>query len=88
MDGVNEPDENGKISNLLDPDARKTNLWTKVAKLAKPQRRKRHFTLERINKLFIVKRGNLLRDDKTNVSPTEHSWFSTFLGTIITFLPP
>ncbi|MFS7957782.1 hypothetical protein Hanom_Chr07g00670461 [Helianthus anomalus] len=23
MDGVNEPDENGKISNLLDPDAEK-----------------------------------------------------------------
>ncbi|MFS7915798.1 hypothetical protein Hanom_Chr02g00169511 [Helianthus anomalus] len=44
MDGVNEPDVNGKISNLLYPDAEKTNLWTKVAKLAKPHRRKRHFT--------------------------------------------
>ncbi|MFS7959213.1 hypothetical protein Hanom_Chr08g00687951 [Helianthus anomalus] len=46
MDGVNEVDENGKISNLLDPDAEKTNLWTKIAKLAKPQGRKWHFTLK------------------------------------------
>ncbi|MFS7908837.1 hypothetical protein Hanom_Chr01g00087761 [Helianthus anomalus] len=46
MNGVNEPDENVKISNLLDPDAKKTNLWTKVAKLAKPQGRKWHFTNE------------------------------------------
>ncbi|MFS7927205.1 putative ubiquitin-conjugating enzyme E2, ubiquitin-conjugating enzyme/RWD [Helianthus anomalus] len=45
MDGVNGLDENGKISNFLDPDARKTNLWVKVAKLAKPQGRKWHFTL-------------------------------------------
>ncbi|MFS7942105.1 hypothetical protein Hanom_Chr06g00484171 [Helianthus anomalus] len=44
MDGVNEPDKNGKISNLLDPDAKKTNLWTKFAKLAKPHERKWHFT--------------------------------------------
>ncbi|MFS7901243.1 hypothetical protein Hanom_Chr00s183539g01832541 [Helianthus anomalus] len=27
MDGVNEVDENGKISNLLDPDAKKVNLF-------------------------------------------------------------
>ncbi|MFS7904036.1 hypothetical protein Hanom_Chr01g00031151 [Helianthus anomalus] len=46
MNGVNEPDENGKISNLLDPDAEKTNIWTKVAKLTKPQGRKWHFTLD------------------------------------------
>ncbi|MFS7891590.1 hypothetical protein Hanom_Chr00s000326g01637481 [Helianthus anomalus] len=37
MDRVNEPDENGKISNLLNPYAEKTNLWTKVTKW--------HFTL-------------------------------------------
>ncbi|MFS8001654.1 hypothetical protein Hanom_Chr13g01192871 [Helianthus anomalus] len=39
MDGVNEPDENGKISNLLNPDAEKQTLgrsrktsqtWTKM----------------------------------------------------------
>ncbi|MFS7957299.1 hypothetical protein Hanom_Chr07g00664711 [Helianthus anomalus] len=47
MDGANEPDENGKISNLMDPDAETqiTNLWTKVARMAKPQGRKWHFTL-------------------------------------------
>ncbi|MFS8028766.1 hypothetical protein Hanom_Chr16g01514321 [Helianthus anomalus] len=50
MDGVNEQDENGKISNLLDPDAKNTNLWTKVAKLDKPQRRKWHFTLKQKEK--------------------------------------
>ncbi|MFS7962200.1 hypothetical protein Hanom_Chr08g00723871 [Helianthus anomalus] len=44
MDRVKEPAENGKIPNLLDPDAKKTNLWTKVAKLAKPRGRKWHFT--------------------------------------------
>ncbi|MFS7956875.1 hypothetical protein Hanom_Chr07g00659731 [Helianthus anomalus] len=43
MDGVNDLDENGKISNLLDPDVKKTNLWTKVAKLAKPQGTKMAF---------------------------------------------
>ncbi|MFS8031165.1 hypothetical protein Hanom_Chr17g01542531 [Helianthus anomalus] len=37
-------DENSKISNLMDPDAEKTNLWTKVTKLAKPRGRKWHFT--------------------------------------------
>ncbi|KAF5754129.1 hypothetical protein HanXRQr2_Chr17g0787771 [Helianthus annuus] len=42
MDGVNEPNENGKVS----------NLWTKVAKLAKPQGRKWHFTLK--NKLQFL----------------------------------
>ncbi|MFS7890194.1 hypothetical protein Hanom_Chr00s000008g01615871 [Helianthus anomalus] len=50
MDGVNELDENGKISKLLDPDAEKTNLWTKVTKLAKPQEQKWHFTLCKINR--------------------------------------
>ncbi|MFS7890416.1 hypothetical protein Hanom_Chr00s000057g01618761 [Helianthus anomalus] len=44
MDGVNVLDENGKILNLLDSDSEKTSLWTKVAKLAKPQGRKWHFT--------------------------------------------
>ncbi|MFS7934885.1 hypothetical protein Hanom_Chr05g00396871 [Helianthus anomalus] len=44
MDGVNEPDVNGKISNLFGFKYGKTNLWTKVAKLAKPQGRKWHFT--------------------------------------------
>ncbi|MFS8005630.1 hypothetical protein Hanom_Chr13g01239581 [Helianthus anomalus] len=29
MDGVNEPDENGKISNLLDPDAEKQTFGRK-----------------------------------------------------------
>ncbi|KAJ0894342.1 hypothetical protein HanPSC8_Chr09g0388001 [Helianthus annuus] len=32
----------------------KTNLWTKVAKLAKPQGRKWHFTLETINKVLVM----------------------------------
>ncbi|MFS7994849.1 hypothetical protein Hanom_Chr12g01110951 [Helianthus anomalus] len=36
MDGVNEPDKNGKISNLLNPDAEK-QTFTKIAKLAKPK---------------------------------------------------
>ncbi|MFS7910194.1 hypothetical protein Hanom_Chr02g00103381 [Helianthus anomalus] len=37
MDGVNEPDENGKISNLLDLDAekqtfeRKSQIWTNLS---------------------------------------------------------
>ncbi|MFS7984952.1 hypothetical protein Hanom_Chr11g00992701 [Helianthus anomalus] len=44
MDAFNEPYESGKILNLLDTDAEKTNLWTKVAKLTKPQGRKWHFT--------------------------------------------
>ncbi|MFS7974059.1 hypothetical protein Hanom_Chr09g00864001 [Helianthus anomalus] len=30
MDGVNEPDENGKISNLLDPDAEKQTFGRKT----------------------------------------------------------
>ncbi|MFS7937784.1 hypothetical protein Hanom_Chr05g00431761 [Helianthus anomalus] len=46
MDGVNEPDENGKISNFLDTDRKKKNLWAKVAKLAKPQGRRWHCTLK------------------------------------------
>ncbi|MFS7971374.1 hypothetical protein Hanom_Chr09g00831971 [Helianthus anomalus] len=50
MDGVNELDENGKISNLLDPNAEKINLWTKVTKLAKPLGRKWHFTLDKKSK--------------------------------------
>ncbi|MFS7951782.1 hypothetical protein Hanom_Chr07g00599211 [Helianthus anomalus] len=29
MDGVNKPDENGKISNLLDPDAEKQTFGKK-----------------------------------------------------------
>ncbi|MFS8030926.1 hypothetical protein Hanom_Chr17g01539761 [Helianthus anomalus] len=29
MDGVNEPDENGKISNLLDPDEEKQTFGRK-----------------------------------------------------------
>ncbi|MFS7932933.1 hypothetical protein Hanom_Chr04g00373701 [Helianthus anomalus] len=29
MDGVNKPDENGKISNLLDPDAEKQTFGQK-----------------------------------------------------------
>ncbi|MFS7906830.1 hypothetical protein Hanom_Chr01g00063841 [Helianthus anomalus] len=47
MDGVNEPDENGKISNLLDPDVEKqtfgrnsqncTTSGTKIA-LVQPSR--------------------------------------------------
>ncbi|MFS7993891.1 hypothetical protein Hanom_Chr12g01099431 [Helianthus anomalus] len=44
MDGVNKMDENSNISNLLDPDA-KNRPWTKVAKMAKPQGQKWHFTL-------------------------------------------
>ncbi|MFS7933092.1 hypothetical protein Hanom_Chr04g00375701 [Helianthus anomalus] len=44
MDGVNEPNENGKISNLWDPDAEKQTL-RQVANLAKPQGQKWHFTL-------------------------------------------
>ncbi|MFS7940215.1 hypothetical protein Hanom_Chr05g00461711 [Helianthus anomalus] len=36
MDGSNEPDENGKISNLLDPNAKKQTF----GRLAKPQGRK------------------------------------------------
>ncbi|MFS8015837.1 hypothetical protein Hanom_Chr15g01361441 [Helianthus anomalus] len=44
MDGVNESDENGKISNHLDLDVKKTHLWMKVVKVTKPQRRKWHFT--------------------------------------------
>ncbi|MFS7890198.1 hypothetical protein Hanom_Chr00s000008g01615921 [Helianthus anomalus] len=50
MDGVNEPDENGKISKLLDTDAKKTNLWTKVAKLAKPQEQNGILLLCKINR--------------------------------------
>ncbi|MFS7940791.1 hypothetical protein Hanom_Chr05g00468521 [Helianthus anomalus] len=30
MDGVNEPDENGKISNLLDPDVEKQTFGRKI----------------------------------------------------------
>ncbi|MFS7999358.1 hypothetical protein Hanom_Chr12g01165101 [Helianthus anomalus] len=30
MDGVNEPDENGKISNFLDPDAEKQTFGRKL----------------------------------------------------------
>ncbi|MFS7924352.1 hypothetical protein Hanom_Chr03g00271581 [Helianthus anomalus] len=30
MDGVNEPDENGKISKLLDPDAEKQTFGRKL----------------------------------------------------------
>ncbi|MFS7898831.1 hypothetical protein Hanom_Chr12g01069501 [Helianthus anomalus] len=58
MDGVNERDENGKILNLLDLEAEKTNLWTKVAKLAKPQGRKWHFTQKNITSTLEV--ANLL----------------------------
>ncbi|MFS8030688.1 hypothetical protein Hanom_Chr17g01537011 [Helianthus anomalus] len=43
MDGVNEPGENGKIS----------NLWTIVAKLAKPQGQKWHFTLNNKIQFFV-----------------------------------
>ncbi|MFS7916024.1 hypothetical protein Hanom_Chr02g00172241 [Helianthus anomalus] len=43
MDGFNDLDENGKIY-LFGSRCEKTNLWTKVAKLAKPQGRKWHFT--------------------------------------------
>ncbi|MFS8030446.1 hypothetical protein Hanom_Chr17g01534091 [Helianthus anomalus] len=32
MDGVNEPDENGKVSNLLDPDAEKQTFGRKSQK--------------------------------------------------------
>ncbi|MFS7916413.1 hypothetical protein Hanom_Chr02g00176841 [Helianthus anomalus] len=46
MDGVNELDENGKFSNLLDPNAEKQTFGRKFAKLAKPQGRKWHFTLK------------------------------------------
>ncbi|MFS7956609.1 hypothetical protein Hanom_Chr07g00656601 [Helianthus anomalus] len=56
MDGVDMPDESGKISNLLDPDAEKQNIWTKVAKLAKPQGRKWHFTLVKDNKKFPIRK--------------------------------
>ncbi|MFS8027006.1 hypothetical protein Hanom_Chr16g01493391 [Helianthus anomalus] len=46
MDGVNERDENGKISNLLDPNTEKETFGRKSQKLAKPQERKWHFTLK------------------------------------------
>ncbi|MFS8033394.1 hypothetical protein Hanom_Chr17g01569061 [Helianthus anomalus] len=52
MDGVNEPEKNGKIS----------NLWAKVAKLAKPKERKWHF-YAKVNyelccsRLYVFKRG-------------------------------
>ncbi|MFS7925128.1 hypothetical protein Hanom_Chr04g00280901 [Helianthus anomalus] len=46
MDGVNQPDENGKIS----------NLWTKVAKLTKPQGRKWHFTPLKYLNMWLVRR--------------------------------
>ncbi|MFS7907324.1 hypothetical protein Hanom_Chr01g00069901 [Helianthus anomalus] len=47
-DGVNEPDEKGKISIQ---GCGKTNLCTKVAKLAKSQGRKWHFAQNNIIKL-------------------------------------
>ncbi|MFS8025669.1 hypothetical protein Hanom_Chr16g01477831 [Helianthus anomalus] len=54
MDGVYESDENGKISNLSDPNVKKkTNLWMKAAKLAKPQGRKWHFTLKKLTKYNV-----------------------------------
>ncbi|MFS8027188.1 hypothetical protein Hanom_Chr16g01495671 [Helianthus anomalus] len=45
MDGVKESDENGKDFKPFGSRCEKTNLWTKGAKLAKPQGRKWHFTL-------------------------------------------
>ncbi|MFS7931845.1 hypothetical protein Hanom_Chr04g00360821 [Helianthus anomalus] len=65
MDGVNKPDENGKISNLLDPDAKKQtfgrksqnwpNLRDIIIILSKPQGRKWHFTL---NKYYLYRSSN------------------------------
>ncbi|MFS7924792.1 hypothetical protein Hanom_Chr03g00276821 [Helianthus anomalus] len=63
MDVVNKPDENDKITNFLDPDAKK-NIWTKVTKLAKPQGRKWHFTLVLL--LFnILDPLNITKMDRT-----------------------
>ncbi|MFS7976328.1 hypothetical protein Hanom_Chr10g00891211 [Helianthus anomalus] len=39
-DGVNEPDENGKISFFLDPNAEIQTFGRKSKKLTKPQGRK------------------------------------------------
>ncbi|MFS7984816.1 hypothetical protein Hanom_Chr11g00991091 [Helianthus anomalus] len=55
MDGVNEPDEDGKISNLLDPDAEKQTFGRNSQKLAIPQGRKWHFTLNRLNKHEVTR---------------------------------
>ncbi|MFS7941818.1 hypothetical protein Hanom_Chr06g00480851 [Helianthus anomalus] len=44
MDGVNEPDENDKISNLLDPDAKKNKPLDESRKTSQTQGRKWHFT--------------------------------------------
>ncbi|MFS7994650.1 hypothetical protein Hanom_Chr12g01108551 [Helianthus anomalus] len=55
MDGVKESDEKGKISNLLDPDAKKQTFGRKSQKWSKPQGRRWHFTLNN--------RTNLLRQE-------------------------
>ncbi|MFS7982187.1 hypothetical protein Hanom_Chr10g00959821 [Helianthus anomalus] len=49
MDGVNEPDENGKISNLLNSDAKKQTLKDENGILLK-NIRKNHVLM-----MFIVK---------------------------------
>ncbi|MFS8033839.1 hypothetical protein Hanom_Chr17g01574291 [Helianthus anomalus] len=52
MDGVNEPDENGKISNLLDPDAEKQTFGRKSQNWPNLMRRRHwHFTLFQINQV-------------------------------------
>ncbi|MFS7997347.1 hypothetical protein Hanom_Chr12g01140681 [Helianthus anomalus] len=48
IDGVNEPDENDKILNLLNPDAKKNKPLDESRKVNKPQGQKCHFTLNKM----------------------------------------
>ncbi|MFS8006290.1 hypothetical protein Hanom_Chr14g01247491 [Helianthus anomalus] len=48
MNGVNELDENGKISNLLDPDAKKQTFGLKSQNWPNLRDEKWHFTLNKI----------------------------------------
>ncbi|MFS7904383.1 hypothetical protein Hanom_Chr01g00035361 [Helianthus anomalus] len=57
MDGVNEPDENGKISNLFDPDAEKQN-FDKSRKTGHTSRTKMAF-YSKIYKTWIDKENNI-----------------------------
>ncbi|MFS7982305.1 hypothetical protein Hanom_Chr10g00961221 [Helianthus anomalus] len=54
MDGVNEPDENSKISNLLDPDAEKQTFLDESRKTSQTSGTKMRFTKKNyLSKLHI-----------------------------------
>ncbi|MFS7941929.1 hypothetical protein Hanom_Chr06g00482071 [Helianthus anomalus] len=57
MDGVNDPDENGKISNLLDPDAGKPTFGRKSQNW--PNLRDENDILEKDNKWFKKTQTNV-----------------------------